>query len=164
MQKLHHLAPALRADHQTHAGHLQLVRRALRKAPGDDDIRQRILPVAAAHGLHTLFIARARHRAGIDDVHIRHFLKADGRVSRALKALAHGLRVVLVHLAAKRVEGDGFVVCCVGHISVIALFLGAAAPHPAWGLHPQTPSSLRGGLKLLRYLRPHTARSASSRR
>ena len=24
---------------------------------------------------------------------------------------------------------------------------GAAAPNPAWGFHPQTPSSLRGGLK-----------------
>ena len=85
----------------------RLIGRALRQAARDHDGRERVLPVAAADDLHALLVARAGHRAGVDDVYIGLLPEIDRPVARPLKVLAHGLRVVLIDLAPEGVKGHG---------------------------------------------------------
>ena len=108
IQQLDDLAAPLRAQHKPHPRQGQLVRRALRQTAGDDDLRLRVLPVAPADDLHALLVARAGHGAGVDDINIRLPVKLSRAIARLFKPLAHGLRIILVHLAPEGVKGDCF--------------------------------------------------------
>ena len=64
--------------------------------------------MTAADDLHALFIARSRHGAGIDDVDIGLPVKFCRAIARLFKTFAHGLGIVLIHLATEGMKGDGF--------------------------------------------------------
>ena len=107
-QQLDNLAAPLGAQHKPHAGQGQFIGRTLGKASGHDNLRQRVLAMAAADDLHALFIARSRHGTGIDNIDIGPLVKFSRAVARLFKPFAHGLRIVLVHLTSKGMKGDCF--------------------------------------------------------
>ena len=86
----------------------QLFAIALGHAAAHDDIGGGIEPARAAHGLQAFLIARAGDGAGIDDIHIAGLVEIAGLVAGLLKQLQHGLAIVLVHLTAQGMEGNGF--------------------------------------------------------
>ena len=107
-QQLDDFAAPLRAEHEPHAGQGELIGRALGETAGHDNLRERVLAMAATDNLHALFIARARHGAGIDDVDIGLLVELGRAIARLFKPFAHGLCIILVHLTPEGMKGDGF--------------------------------------------------------
>ena len=70
-QQFHDARPILGAEDQPCARFAKLLAHALGQTACDDHIRLRITAAAAPDELQTLFIAGARHRAGVDQINIR---------------------------------------------------------------------------------------------
>ena len=73
-------------------------------ARGDHSVR--IAAACLTQHLARFFVAHRGHRAGVDDVGVGFFLKADQLVTAALKLLLKRLRFILIHLAAQGADGD----------------------------------------------------------
>ena len=87
----------------------QLIGRALRVAASDHDPGIRLLPQNFAHELAAGTVRVRGHTAGVDDINIRAGVHGNDVKAAEPKLPAQLFRLILIHLAAERMECDGAV-------------------------------------------------------
>ena len=102
IQKSH---PVAGACHQIYlqAGHFLRLGLGVAAADGDESVRMGTL--GAADHVPALFVADSGDGTGVDDIHIGLCVKLREGVAAAGQNSLHGLRLILVDLAAKGVNG-----------------------------------------------------------
>ena len=106
----------VQADHvvdRLHGG--RRPRLCLRIASGEDHARGRIRAPRAPRQPPALGIRRVGHRAGVDDHDVGGRSGLDEQAARSAKSVRHRRRIVRVHLAAERGDGDARPVAIVRH-------------------------------------------------
>ena len=100
---VHDARALLRPDHHPHPFECtDLLGRDLRVAARHRNAGSGIRTRCAADQLARLAVAQMRHRARIDNVHIRRRLKRHNLIAACAEQPLHRLRLELVHLAAER--------------------------------------------------------------
>ncbi len=100
--QLHNTRPVLRSDDKVYAVHIhQFLWRSLRVTAHNRNNGVFILPLYLANQLAGFFIAKIRHRTGIDDINIRRLVYAHNFIPFFRKKFGNRLAFILVHLAAQ---------------------------------------------------------------
>ena len=106
LEQVEELHPLAGAADEVDAETLGLVGVGLDIAAAGGDDRAGIAPLGAADHLAGLLVADGGDGAGVDDIGVGRVLKRDERMAAARQLLLHGLRLILVDLAAEGIDGN----------------------------------------------------------
>ena len=114
LHHFHNLRSVLRSDDQVHACNLhQLLGCGLRIAADNRHNGIFILPLYLTNQLTGFLVPEIRHRAGIDDIHIRFFINPHNFIALFCEQLRNGFALILIYLAAQCKT------CCFLHIKTL---------------------------------------------